>query len=134
MTAWEEKVFAAGLPAGPDPGLMEAEDGLNPAYRDWVPDNWNGQGAVAVYVTGSSSHSGLNTLLGQGVAGPGVSLSVPLTHGDMAFRYAGLLAIAQTPALRRGLTLMMEAITRVASATAWTPTRSFGIWPLILQN
>lgn len=81
MTAWEEEIFAVGLPAGPDPGFMKAEDGLNLAYREWVPDDWNGQGAVAVYVPGSSSHSGGNMLIGQGVAARGVFIRIIDTRG-----------------------------------------------------
>lgn len=81
MTSWEEEVFASGLPAGPDPQYMKGEDGLNLAYREWVPHGWNGRGSVAVLIPGSTGHSGLCTLVGQGVAARGVLIRIIDTRG-----------------------------------------------------
>lgn len=81
MTAMEEEVSAAGLPAGPNPGFMKVGDSLNLAYREWVPDGWNGRGSVVVLIPGSTGHSGQYGLVGQGVAARGVLIRVIDTRG-----------------------------------------------------
>jgi alpha-beta hydrolase superfamily lysophospholipase len=59
-------------PEAPTPAYLAAEDGLPLAYREWVPAGWDGTGAVALFVPGSSAHSGQYTAIGAGLAARGV--------------------------------------------------------------
>ena len=73
LTEWEEALIAAdALPAAPDPGFLEGEEGLALAFREWTPAGWDGTGAVAVFVPGSSAHSDQYTAIGAGLADRGV--------------------------------------------------------------
>ncbi len=75
-TAWELDAVAAGLPVSPEPSFLLAEDGLNLAYRDWVPADWTGDGAMMLFVPGSSAHSGEYSAIGSGLAERGVFMRI----------------------------------------------------------
>lgn len=81
LTSLEMEVFKAGLPVGPDPQYMKGEDGLNLAYREWVPSSWNGDGPVSILVPGSSAHSGFYALFGRYMAGRNVLTRIIDTRG-----------------------------------------------------
>lgn len=68
-TAWLE---AGGPPDSPSIDTLPGEDGLELAYRDWVPSGWTGDGPVAVLVPGSSSHSEHYAQLGATLSEEGV--------------------------------------------------------------
>jgi len=58
LTQWEQTwLDAGGAPESPEAETLLGEDGLQLAYRDWVPADWTGEGAVAVVVPGAGSHS-----------------------------------------------------------------------------
>ncbi|MGH1344624.1 MAG: alpha/beta hydrolase [Nannocystales bacterium] len=76
-TAWErEFVSGDGLPESPEPEFLAAEDGLPLAYRDWVPTDWDGTGAMVLLLHGSSAYGELYAALGEGVAAEGVLLRI----------------------------------------------------------
>jgi alpha-beta hydrolase superfamily lysophospholipase len=76
-TAWERDFLArGGLPESPAPAFVVAEDGLPLAYRDWVPDEWDGTGAMVLLLHGSSAYGELYGALGQGMAAEGVLVRV----------------------------------------------------------
>jgi len=81
LTASELEVFKAGLPVGPPPQYIKGEDGLNLAYREWVPNSCNGDGPVSILVPGSSAHSGMYTLFGRYMADRGVIIRIIDTRG-----------------------------------------------------
>lgn len=73
LTAWERAlVEGPGLPAAPEPAFLPGEEGLGLAHRTWKPDGWDGTGAAVVFVPGSTAHSELYAVLGQGLASRGV--------------------------------------------------------------
>ena len=73
LTSWEEEIIAgAGLPDAPDPGFLEGEEGLQLAYREWIPTGWDGSGSVAVFIPGSSAHADQYTAIGAGLSERGV--------------------------------------------------------------
>ncbi len=71
LTSWEEELLD-GLPEAPEPAFLDGEEGLQLAYREWTPLDWNGTGAIAVLVPGSSAHSDQYAALGAGLSGRGV--------------------------------------------------------------
>ncbi|MFT5584856.1 MAG: alpha-beta hydrolase superfamily lysophospholipase [Cognaticolwellia sp.] len=71
-TAWELDAVAAGLPESPIADFLTAEDGLELAYRDWVPTDWTGDGVMMLFVPGSSAHSREYSAIGAGLADRGV--------------------------------------------------------------
>ncbi len=76
-TAWELDFLAGGgLPESPPPEFLTAEDGLSLAYRDWVPDAWDGTGAMVLLLHGSSAYGELYGALGQGMAEEGVLVRI----------------------------------------------------------
>ena len=76
-TAWELQFLEnGGLPESPPPEFVVAEDGLPLAYRDWVPDGWDGTGAMVLLLHGSSAYGELYGALGQGMAAEGVLVRV----------------------------------------------------------
>ncbi len=88
---WELQAIADGLPDNPDPSFLSAEDGLQLAHRDWVPEGWSGDGAVVLFVPGSSAHSAEYSAIGAGLATRGVYTRIVDVRGH------GLSA-CQTPA------------------------------------
>ena len=59
LNKWEQE-FAdneARLYPAPDAEFLEAEDGLELAYREWIPERWAGSGDIYLIVPGSTSHS-----------------------------------------------------------------------------
>lgn len=76
-TAWElEFLEGGGLPESPSPAFVTAEDGLALAYRDWVPNAWDGTGAMVLLLHGSSAYGELYGALGQGMADEGVLVRI----------------------------------------------------------
>lgn len=72
LTAWERE-YIGGPPAlPPPPAFLPAEDGLALAYHEWIPETWDGTGAVVLMVPGSSAYAELYTPLGEGLAARGV--------------------------------------------------------------
>ncbi|MBH24068.1 MAG: hypothetical protein CMH57_06385 [Myxococcales bacterium] len=67
-TTWEQAWLESdGLPTSPAPHFLDGEEGVPLAYRDWVPEGWDGQGDVVLFVHGSSAHSELYAVLGEGL-------------------------------------------------------------------
>ncbi len=81
FTDWEQKLVMAGLPPGPDPQFMTAEDGLELAYREYVPDQWVGSGDAVLLIPGSSAHSGQLVPLCEGLVTRGVFVRAIDTRG-----------------------------------------------------
>ncbi|MFX1466367.1 MAG: alpha/beta hydrolase [Promethearchaeota archaeon] len=81
LTDWETEIILSGIPSGPEPKFMKGEEGLNLAYREFVPDGWNGKGPVLVYIPGSSSHSGRYSIVGYGLAKRGIFTRIIDTRG-----------------------------------------------------
>ncbi len=76
-TAWERDFLeGGGLPASPDPMFIPAEDGLPLAYRDWVPEGWDGTGGMVLLLHGSSAYGELYATLGEEMAGQGVLVRI----------------------------------------------------------
>ena len=72
LTAWERAYLARPAVELPPAAFLEAEDGLGLAYHDWVPDDWDGRGAVVLLVPGSSAYAELYGALGAGLRARGV--------------------------------------------------------------
>ncbi len=76
-TAWERAYLdGGGLPQSPSPEFLDAEDGLSLAYRDWTPDSWDGTGAMALLLHGSSAYGELYAQIGQTMAQEGVLVRI----------------------------------------------------------
>lgn len=98
-TAWEQEFLAGGgLPESPPPEFLAAEDGLPLAYRDWVPQGWDGSGAMVLVLHGSSAYGELYGALGQGMAAEGVLARVVdlRGHGLSACVREGVCGTAET--------------------------------------
>ncbi|MED5371207.1 MAG: alpha/beta hydrolase [Myxococcota bacterium] len=77
LTEWELEHRAQPGPELPEvQSLTLAEDGLPLAYREFVPEGWDGSGVALVFVPGSSAHSGLYGDLGVGLAERGVLVRI----------------------------------------------------------
>jgi len=73
LTAWENSFYSENrAPDSPSAEYLNGEDGLGLAYRDWIPDEWIGEGDIVVLVPGSSSHSEQYSVLGRGISERGV--------------------------------------------------------------
>ncbi len=73
LTSWEADFIESGnFPQAPDASFINGEEDLALAYRDWVPAAWDGQGNIVLYVHGSSAHSGVYAVLGEGLSNNGV--------------------------------------------------------------
>jgi alpha-beta hydrolase superfamily lysophospholipase len=75
LTGWEQTFLEESrLPQVSDEArhFLSAEDGLQLAYTDWVPASWTGDGAVVLFVHGSSAHGALYAALGESMAEAGV--------------------------------------------------------------
>ena len=59
LNEWEEEFVRneARLYPAPNAEFLEAEDGLALAYREWIPERWEGSGDIYLIVPGSTSHS-----------------------------------------------------------------------------
>jgi pimeloyl-ACP methyl ester carboxylesterase len=72
-TAWEATFLSERrLPRAPPQAVLTAEDGLSLSYADYLPEPWNGQGAVVLLVHGSSARGALYSALGEGLRRRGV--------------------------------------------------------------
>ena len=72
-TAWEQTFLETDtLPDSPAPTATIAEDGLALASYEWVPEGWQGEGPVVLFVHGSSAHGALYSVLGRAMADEGV--------------------------------------------------------------
>lgn len=72
-TRWEQEYLEAGArPQPPERASVIAEDGLPLSYTQWVPDEWTGDGAIVVFVHGSSAYGDLYATLGQALSTRGV--------------------------------------------------------------
>lgn len=73
LTSWEQEfVLGDNLPSPPSIEYLEAEDGLELAYTDWIPDDWDGSGEIVLLVHGSSAYGELYGVLGERLAARGV--------------------------------------------------------------
>ena len=85
MSAWEEKLFDAGLP-----GALSVVHGsggcADPSLLGLRARQLERSGSSATYVPGSCSHSGVYKLIGQGMAARGVFTRIIDTCA-MVFRY-----------------------------------------------
>ncbi len=72
LTDWERDYLDGETIESPPPQFLEAEDGLGLAYHDWMPDDWDGTGAVVLLVPGSSAYAELYAALGRGLSERGV--------------------------------------------------------------
>jgi pimeloyl-ACP methyl ester carboxylesterase len=73
LPQWETDFIESGsLPQVPAASFLSGEEGLALAYRDWIPDNWDGEGTIVLFVHGSSAHSAEYSVLGEGLSRNGV--------------------------------------------------------------
>ena len=63
LNDWEREFVRteAELYQAPEAETLEAEDGLQLAYREWVPKEWNGAGEIYLIVPGSPAISASRT-------------------------------------------------------------------------
>jgi len=63
---WEEDfINSNGLPEAPVAKYITAEDGLQLAFREWIPENWDGKGDMVLIVPQWDLHSAHYALLGK---------------------------------------------------------------------
>jgi len=73
LAQWETDLIESGsMPEAPAASFLTGEEGLALAYRDWVPDNWDGEGNILLFVHGSSAHSAEYSVVGEGLSRNGV--------------------------------------------------------------
>lgn len=73
LTAWERELLASGgVPESPAPEFLDAPDGLPLAHHDWAPGDWDGTGAAALVVPGSSAYGELYAVWGEELRARGV--------------------------------------------------------------
>lgn len=77
LTSWEVDFLSNNsMPASPTVEYLTAPDGLQLAYRDWVPSGWSGNGDMVLFVPGSTSHSEHYAVIGQTLSDYGIFVRI----------------------------------------------------------